>query len=210
MSSLHHFYTIHSASQTFSSGFFSSFFGDLMAGLIIALLFSIFYPLYLDFRKKAKVTIINRDSRNKFFELTQSSDGQWEATLKLAIKNNGVATLNCCYYTFLIPSELNAKPNFLTGIPNPEVVTFDIGQEEISHNRLLWKRWYGLIKDPQFPGRSYIYPYEIKIKVHAKKEYKIYYYFSTEYGTYPEKAKLIDENLEHAFEDEYLDYIVLH
>ncbi len=56
--------------------------------------------------------IIPFDRRKKYFELTQSEDKQWEATLKLLIQNRGNNTIDRFYWEIFIEKDIfsNAQP----------------------------------------------------------------------------------------------------
>ncbi len=181
----------------------SSFIGDLFAGLCILLVGTFLVPKYLEYRQKPKLLIKNRKTRDDIFLLTRAEYNYWEGSFSLAVYNAGPVTQRHWYWHLLIPEEL--QPNLVRAGRSETLVDRDRN----------WIHFLGSSSEPIYSHKSIVFPHELKVKTTTREtnEYKIYYYFSTEFGTYPPNAgkldEIVQENPERAFENDSLGSITI-
>lgn len=189
------------------------FFSNLLAGLIILIIGSFTVPWYLDWRKRPRLTIINPRTRNNKFTLTKTPDGLWESILELVIKNETTFSQREWFWHIIVPLELNPQFESLD-----QTVTCQHNLIQI--NGYKWRHYFGSStpKEVIFPKRGLRFNYRIKVKTSKpdKKEHRIYYYFNTEFGSWPPKANQIESEIinqsvdqEIVFNSDYLRSIVL-
>lgn len=172
-----------------SSSVLSSFTGDFLAGALLLLIGSFLVPFLLDRRKAPLLVLRERVSKSTTLVLSKAVDGNWEGSFHLAIKNLGQTTQTHWYWRLLVPNEL--QPHLVTDgitVPNEEV---------LAYGEMKWKSFYGDSTSPIYSLRSYHFPYTLKVKADTQKKVhqSIFYYFSTEFGTSPSKAKDIEDAL---------------
>jgi hypothetical protein len=168
----------------FSSSFLSSFSSSVFAALIAAFLFGIIFPWYLDYRKRPKLHFISRISRERKWTMKKTDNKQWTATLLLAIKNEARATFKNYYWHLLVPTALSPQPvsPLETSQPRMELTT-----ENLIH-------CYGELQSPLFSKSSFAFPYNFAIRSHSPGQWLICYYFNTEFGSFPKKAKNLEKH----------------
>ena len=201
----HHFRDV----LTSGGSFWEAFFAELFASLIVLTIASFLIPKYLDWRKKPKLTIINQRSRNDTFNLTRAADNSWEATLNLVIKNEGPTTQREWFWHLIVPLELQPQITMLDA-------TVTCQANELKSGGQRWRHYFGSStpKEVIYSGRNLKFNYELKVKTtdQQPKGYKIYYYFSTEFGTWPRKAMDLESVIdkpEVVFGSDYLGKINL-
>jgi hypothetical protein len=185
----HNFYShlleIHSG----SSSFWEPFFSELFAGLIVLFIGSLAVPRYLDWRRRPHLSVINPVTRSDDFQLTKASDGFWEATLEFVIKNQTDFTQREWFWHIFIPAELNPQFESLD-----QTIACQVNCVIVSGKS--WRHYFGNSspKEVIFPRRTLRFNYRIKVKTSKKErdEYKIHYYFITEFGNWPKKADQIE------------------
>lgn len=193
-----------------SSASISSFIGDLFAGLMITILATFLIPTYLDWRKRPILEFKNRATRNEVCILTKNVGDRWEGTYQLMIQNIGAFTQQNIYWHIIIPNELEVSfSEFNKNSPLPYEIVQGSGK--------LYKHFSGEEQRPIWSKSNLTFPYEMKIKTTKKVlgQNKIYYYFSTEFGTSPrrmEKYKQIERKIgkkaDDAFKTEYLSHLL--
>lgn len=176
--------------------FLSSFLANLSAGILLAILGYLFFPGLLRLWHKPEVRFLLRGGdRGKIFKMTKAKDGNWEGTMHLRIKNDSRSVLRQYYWHLLIPSILN-----------PKIIGHDGGlelQSESYENSALL-HWKGKIEDSIFIERSFVFPFEIKMKTSSSGHWDASYWFSTEFGMFPKNAKLIETDSHKTIEKGYL------
>ena len=203
----HHFILSNIGGRTDS--FFNTFFAEFLASFIVLIIGSIFIPKYLDWRKKPHLIIFNALTRNKIFHLTKSQDGFLESTLDLTIKNKGLTTQREWFWHLIVPPELQSQIRSLDALITCQ-------SEDLFSAGRKWKHYLGSSqpKEVIYIGRNLRFNYELKIKTlkREQSDYKIYYYFSTEFGTWPKNAEKIESVIENPsvlFSPKYLGNIEL-
>lgn len=190
-----------------------TFFSELVSGLVLLAFGSFTVPWYLDWRRKPHLTIINPETRNETFSLSRSTDGFWESTLHPSIKNHTKFTQREWYWHILVPKELNQNVICLDRASTPQ-------RNEVTVNGQTWVHYFGNASSNEviFPHRSLRFNYMFKVKTSSKdkKEYKVHYYFDTEFGAWPPKARQIESiatnskrDQSTAFTEDYLASFIL-
>lgn len=168
--------------------FIDTFLAEFLASLLVAILGATLIPAYLDWRKKPKLVLKDRMTRSDVCKLTKAQDGQWEGTFLLVIRNNGSVTQRGIYWHLLVPEELAAH-----------VIAFETAQgvpsEILEGAGKTWRHFSGKVTDPVFAKKGLMFPYKVIVKTPSTepKEYGIYYFFSTEFGTSPASAEKYHE-----------------
>ena len=187
----------------------ASFTGDLVAGLFITILGAFFIPAYLDWRKRPVLFIKNRATRTDVCPLGKASDGRWEGTFQLVVRNEGPTTQREWYWHLLIPTD-NMTVS-MRGNPAP-------AGEPMEGSGHTWVHFLGKFGEPIFPYGGFIFPFELSLKTTSTTPatYEAYYYFSTEFGTSPKGARkfadivaAIGRDADNAFKPEYLSRLVI-
>ncbi|MCF7864994.1 MAG: hypothetical protein K9M11_00620 [Candidatus Pacebacteria bacterium] len=161
-----------------ASPFWSAFFAQLLATLIVVIIGSVVIPPILKWRKRTKLKFFKTHTFfSKNFELTESSDGEYEATLHLSIKNFGSETVERFYWEMYFPKEMSVE--LVTKPPYPRYFTTN----HQKGNKYL--RHYGYVELPLFSLDEVDFVYEIKVKIKEKKKIKIFYFFNSDNGVSP-------------------------
>ena len=158
----------------------SAFFAEFFAALIILIIATFVIPRYLDWRKRPDIPLINLETGEDTFSLGET-ETNYNTLLHLAIVNKKQVSLSNIFWHLYIPKVLN--PIFRNGFSCSPKIHIMNGDE--------WLYYNGSIPGPLYPNRKSLFPHEIALtleKTNEIKGYQIYYYFSTEYGTYPSKA----------------------
>ena len=166
------------------SVFLSTLLAGLLAGFTVATLFSIILPRYLEWLTRPNIKFFFRKyTRDDFLELSRKDDGTREGVLHIAIRNKGKATLKSYYYHLIFPSEVNPQ---LRSINSDQVPS----KEDIGEDGKRYIQWRGFIKEPLFPKRNFVLPFEIAVNVReGNGPWTIYYWISTEFGMSPKAAE---------------------
>ncbi len=135
--------------------------------------------------------------------MTKVQDKQWEETIQLAIKNEGGSALTCYYWYLLIAASLNS----CLPLYPPHGQSSSSRIEPLENGQ--WMHWSGIFYDPLFLERSFNFPYGIQIKTHSLGQWLIYYFFSTEFGIFPPKAKLLEEKPGETLSKGYLGKLII-
>lgn len=179
-----------------SSSFLSSFFANLVAGILLTILGYLVFPRLLRLWHKPEVRFFMRGGgRGTIFKMTRVENEDWKGTVRLRIQNSGHDTLKQYYWHLLIPSILNSTIVQDGGGGKLQSEFYD--DSDLVH-------WKGDIKDSLFIDTSFAFPFEIKIKTSLPGHWNIFYWFSTEFGMFPQKAKLMDTDARMVIEKGYL------
>lgn len=157
------------------SSFQEAFWSNLLAGLLIALLASIWINRATDLFKRPKLRLVIK--QNGYYRdsvlLSKRDDGDYEATFRLAIRNDGNQTIQAhqgYWHTYILESE-GLSPFSVLG--------------EKNHQR-------GLIEDAVYPKSFTDFGHEWKFKIQKDnlKSADIPFFFSTAYGYFPKTVKI--------------------
>jgi hypothetical protein len=153
-----------------SSPFLTAMFASLLSGVTIAVLFSLVFPrYYYKSLRKPKLFFLTRNIRERNIQLTNASDGNFEASAVLVIKNDGLETLRDFYWHLFIPKQLN--PNLVPLALIKESYQIDNIKDNEGNE---WTHFNSLTSEPLYPNSYMKFPYEIKIKTSEAKKYKIF------------------------------------
>lgn len=162
-----------------ASPFASSFFSQLLATLIVVLIGSVIIPPIIRWQQRAKLNFYKEGSwRSKKFKLTESADGQWEATIQLVVGNRGTKTIERFYWDMYMEKDFTLEVAEQTP-PFPRYFTT---HEETSGK---YRHRYGYMEMPIFPLDNIHFTHELKIKVKERRKITIYYFFRTDLGESP-------------------------
>lgn len=183
--SFHHHLLQHSD----TSPFWEALSAEIIAGLVLLVIGSFVVPWYLDRRRRPHLEIINPFTRTNKFYLTKASNEHWVATLDLVIKNEKRFSQREWFWHILIPLELNPQFESLD-----QTITCQCNEIEVNGKK--WRHYFGnsTPKEVIFPNRTLRFNYKIKVMTNLTdpKNYKIHYYFNTEFGAWPTKADQIE------------------
>jgi len=160
-------------STAFVDSFLSNFFADV-AALFLA---SVLLPFALSWRELPKVALVNTKGRQQRFKFSKTVDEQWETTLTLNIRNGGRHTLEKYYWEIYFPHNLVCELEKAIAYEEKIPTLTEVGER--------FTRVYGYMEVPLFTLDDIPFPYRLKIKTKEKHKATIYYFFRTEYGTYP-------------------------
>lgn len=165
---------------------------SVFSGLFIAILFSMIYPRYLNWLSRAKLKFVFPFDKKSVIELKvipNAAGPQFE----LGIENNGIKTISNAYWHIFIVSKKQA------------IFTYNLEKYEIDGNNRPsnigsvmpkiekldddWWHYSGMIDGPMFPKRKISFPYDIRWEINFPGIYNVYYYFVTEFGVSPNKAR---------------------
>lgn len=162
-----------------ASPFASSFFSQLLATLVVVLIGSVIIPPIIRWQQRAKLTFYKEGSgRSKKFEFTESEDGQWEATIQLAVGNRGKKTVERFYWDMYTEKDFT----FEAGHQSPPVPRYFTTHEDTSGK---YRHRYGYMEMPIFPLDSIHFTHELKIKIKERRKIIVYYFFRTDLGESP-------------------------
>ncbi len=207
----HHFYRLVRPimdGQTISLA--QTFFIELSVSLITLAVGSYVIPTYLDWRKKPHLEIVNPVNGNYIFDLTKSTDDKWEASIDFVIKNKGLATQKEWFWHLFVPLELSHQSRIF------DSATGSIQHDVVSSGNKSWRHYFNTIPSTKmiYAKRSLKLNFGLDIKTSdsESREYKIYYYFVSEFGTWPRVSAEIEyavESQNKFFNPECLAYVKL-
>jgi hypothetical protein len=157
------------------SSFQEAFWSNLLAGLIIAFMASLWINRATDFFKKPNLRLVVK--QNGYYRdsilLSKRADGDYEASFRLAMRNDGNHTLRAgegYWNTFILETE--GKSPFSV-----------LGEE--NHQR-------DLIRDAVYPQSFTDLGHEWKFKIQKEKlrDAEVPFFFSTDYGYFPQSVKM--------------------
>lgn len=161
--------------QMGGSGFQEAFWSNLLAGLLLAFVASIWINRATDFFKKPQLRLVVK--QNGYYRdtilLSKRDDGDYEASFRLAIRNDGNQTLQArqgYWQTFILETEGRSP--------------FSVLGEE-NHQR-------GLIEDAVYPKSftDFGHEWKFKIKKDNLKSADVPFFFSTDYGYFPKSVRV--------------------
>lgn len=155
--------------------FQEAFWSNLLAGLVIALFATFWINRATDLFKKPKLKfVVKQDGcyRDTIL-LSKGEDGDFEASFRLAIKNEGNQTLRAregYWHTYILETEVRSPFSVLG---------------ESNHQR-------GLIEDAIYPQSFTDFGHEWRFKIPEDKLDSAYipYFFATDYGYFPSMVRL--------------------
>ncbi len=188
------------------STIFGNSFGTIFLSMfLVALIFSLLVPPWLRFLKRPKLKLFFQSNRKTELFLAKASDGGYEISFSLYIKNDSLSAFNPVHGYIFLPDSLQISIE--KGDPNLKI--------KVSSAKG-YKRIHAFVMEPVFPERYYSYPAEIKIKLPSVERNAIegniinlHYYFCTELGVSPRKARGVVNNFDEKIDLSKLDYVTL-
>lgn len=160
--------------------FWTSFLSNFFAGFLVALLFAWVFYLYSDILKKPKLKMkVKQNSQflQDYIDASQIySSNDFECKFKLSISNNGGKALKGGEGYWHI---------FFDGPCEIKIEGDDVQQESPNHYRFLIK--YPIFANNFLDINS---NFVIKFKEEDFNKVKVYYFFSTQYGYFPNSTHL--------------------